>query len=215
MKGIKFITMVVLVTALLTSCGSLRNKSKQSSKHTIEEVVKKDCVTVDLSIRTGEVKEQVIDKGVTVTERETSTTTTKPPTNIKVSAKKEDLKPGNNFLKDSAGNLVNVILDSLGNTLTIDMQIPGETTTKTEKEKITSQNDRTEDRQENTTEQVNKQVAVTNQQERKEVAKQAASESKVNVWAILMNNIGWAIGAAILIFALLWYFGVRRRNTTT
>ncbi|MBE8712523.1 hypothetical protein [Sphingobacterium hungaricum] len=211
MKGIKLIAVMAIV-ALLSSCGSLRNKSKSKNIQTLEEVVKRDCVLTQTTINKGEVKEQVVDKGVVTTERETTTVTEKPSGTTKVTVKPHELKPGDNYLRDSAGNQIKAVLDTLRKTLTLDIVTPGEKTTKTENEKITESKDKTENREEKNQDQTEKQVAVAVQQERKQESKVVVSESKANIWAILMNNLGWAIGAVIVIFAVLWYFGIKRRK---
>ncbi|MGO3195480.1 MAG: hypothetical protein ACTIKE_15810 [Sphingobacterium sp.] len=66
----------------------------------------------------GEVKSKEVDKGTTVTERTTTTKTTKGgPSSIVI--KKGDLKNGENYLKDSAGNDVKAVLDTLKGTLSL------------------------------------------------------------------------------------------------
>lgn len=212
MKGIKYIMAVIVFTALLTSCGSLRNKSKQSDKQTIEVLTKRDCVTVDKSTTIAQVIEQASDKGVIVTEKETTTVTEKPASTVKVTAKTSDLKPGNNFLQDSAGQMVNVILDSLGSALTIEFQTPGEKTTKVEKERKIEQKDEQTNKQSKKEDKKDMQSAVAATGERREETKSSSSDSKANIWAIFANKIAWAIGVVIVALVVLWYFGIKRKK---
>lgn len=209
MKGIKFLALVV-VLATLASCGGLRNKSKAREEIKIEELSKRDCVLVDKSISGGEVKETVIDKGQTVTQKETTTITEKGG-KTKVDIKKDDLKPGTNYLRDSAGNEVKAILDTLNKTLSLELTIPTERITKTEKERKTEQADKTSQREEKKQEQLNKQVAVTNQEKRIVEFKSSSSVVKVDHWAVFIDKIGWAVALLVFVGVLFWYFGVKRR----
>lgn len=206
MRIFKFAAVLVTVT-LLASCGLFKSKTKASEYLKIEEVSKRDCVTVDVSLTKGEVKDVTVDKGSVVTEQETTTTTKKGGT-TKVTVKKGDLKPGESFLQDSAGRLVKAILDTLNKTLTLELQVPEETTTVVAKERRIEQKDVTSERQERNTAEVKKQVAVAVQEEKNKVEKQKTSESKpveasfwgtVKVVSAILVCCGFIV-AAIVIF---------------
>lgn len=74
MKGIKFLALVVMM-ATLASCGSLRNKSKQSASLEVVEGAKVEQTINEQSGSNVNIKEVEQDKGVVTTERETTTTT--------------------------------------------------------------------------------------------------------------------------------------------
>ena len=104
------------------SCGTLRNKQKQSSSLKIIEGAKVEQTLTESTGRKVEIKEKEVDKGAVVTERETTTTTIREVSKIRVTAQKEDLKPGENFLSDSAGQQAKAILDTLNKTLIIEIE---------------------------------------------------------------------------------------------
>lgn len=209
MKAIKLIAIAVIVSAF-ASCGVLKNTSKSSQRSSLEEIVKRDCVFVDKSSSKGEIKELSIDKGTIVTERETTTTTEKGGKS-KVGIKLKDLKHGDNFLRDSAGQQVKAVLDTLNKLLTVETEIPKETQTTTTKERITEKKDKHENKESKQEEQVNKQVAVRDEQKYKDV--EVVKENKETPSG---KGIIWgAIGVLIIVFAILWYFGVRPRKGKT
>lgn len=205
MKRIKLLALVV-VLATLASCGSLRNKSKQSASLEIVEGAKVQQTINEQSGSSIEVKEVEKDKGVVTTERETTTTTVKEGSKSKVVIKKDDLKPGENFLRDSAGSQVKAVLDTLNKTLTIEVTSKGETTTTNIKERITDQRDLSKQRNESKQDSTNKQVANAQEQTRRVSDESSSSSSKPNGWAILMNNIGWGVAFLIILLGVLWWF---------
>ena len=205
MKGIRILAMAVIVMAI-ASCGTLRNKQKQSSSLKIVEGAKVEQTLTESTGRKADIKEKEIDKGTVVTERETTTTTTREGSKIRVTAKKEDLKPGENFLRDSAGHQVKAILDTLNKTLTIEIETKPERVERVEKEKITERKDATKERQEENQDSTNKQVARVEEHNRSQDQSTASSESKPNVWAKFVNNIGWGIAFLIVVIGVLWWF---------
>lgn len=205
MKGIKFLALVVMM-ATLASCGSLRNKSKQSASLEVVEGAKVEQTINEQSGSTLNIKEVEQDKGLVTTERETTTTTVKEGSKSKVVIKKEDLKPGENFLRDSAGSQVKAVLDTLNKTLTIEVTSKGETTTTNIKERITDQRDLSKERNESKQDSTNKQVANAQEVNRRVSEENYSNESKPNVWAILLNNIGWGVAFLIILLGVLWWF---------
>lgn len=205
MKRIKFLALVI-VAVTLASCGSLRNKSKQSASLEIVEGAKVEQTINEQSGSSLEVKEVEKDKGVVTTERETTTTTVKEGSKSKVVIKKDDLKPGENFLKDSAGQQVKAVLDTLNKTLTIEVTSKGETTTTNFKERITDQRDLSKERNESKQDSTNKQVANAQEVNRRVSEESSSSESKPNVWAVFVSKIGWGVAFLIILIGVLWWF---------
>lgn len=194
---------MMCIVCVITSCGSLRNKSK--SYDLDSQVSKRDCVAIDRSITEGVIKDKEVDKGIITTEKETTTTTEKGGKS-KVVVKRSDLNHGDNFLQDSAGNLVKAILDTLNKTLTIELNTPTERATTQERTTTTERRDNTKEREQSTKEQLNKQVAIHNEQ--KSIVESKKSDSKPNILAIFVDKIGWAIA----IILVLWYFGFKRKK---
>lgn len=211
MRLSKLLAMVAIVVAF-ASCGTLRkNKNKQSQS--IETVSKKDSLEVSTATSSGEVKEQVIDKGIVVTQRETTTVTEKGGKS-KVILKKGDLKPGDNFLRDSAGQVVKAVLDTMSNTLTLEINTPTERSTKTEREIVTEKKDVTQQREDKQEQKQEKQVAVAAEQRRSDKSSSSMNSSQPSATGIIGNWIGLAIAILIvLIGAAWWFFGINKKKT--
>ena len=199
----KVLALVVIVTAF-ASCGIFR-KTKHKERHTIEEVVKRDCVSMENATKKGEVKQREVDKGSVVTER-TTTSVTEKGGKSKVTIGKGDLKHGENYLRDSAGNEVKAVLDTLGKTLTLEITTKGERTETTVQERITEQKDATKEREEKQDETGSKQVAVAVDQRREETSSESSSESKPSFWGIFGNWIGISVAVVIVLGFILWYW---------
>ncbi len=211
MKKVKLIALACVMCAF-ASCGVLKNKSKSSEKLEVSEEVKINQSSTEKTGSSAESKEKEIDKGYIVTEKETTTTTTKDGGRIKVNVGRNDLKHGDNYIKDSAGIKVNAILDTLTGALTIDIDVKGESTVKVEKERIIDQRDMSKERNESKQDSTNKQVANAQEGVRRVNEESSSSSSKANVWAILMNNIGWGIAFLIILVGVIWwFFGFRKK----
>lgn len=206
MKAIKILALVVVVTAFV-SCSVFKKTSKSSNKKDIEQVSKRDSVYIDKSTSKGEVKEQLIDRGLVITERETTTTTEKGGKS-KVGIKLGDLKHGDNYLRDSAGQQVKAVLDTLNKVLTIETELPKERTTTVIKEKTTEKKDKQEKKGSKQEDNLNKQVAVRDEQKYKDVEVVKNTKEDPSGKGIIFG----AVGVLIVVFALLWYFGVRPRK---
>src|SRR5690606_16927446 len=191
MERISRILAMVVIVATISSCGIFR-KTKHKQTQGLEEVVKSDCVSVERSTRTGEVKERHVDKGTVVTER-TTTSVTERGGKSRVVIGKGDLKPGENYLRDSAGNEIKAVLDTLGKTLTLELNVPDERTETTTNERITENRDNTRDREEKQEQKQEKQTAVAVEQRREENTEVSSSESKPSFWGLMGNWIGIAV----------------------
>lgn len=212
MKGIRILAMAVIVM-VIASCGTLRNKQKQSFSLKIVEGVKVEQTLTESTGAKTEITEKEVDRGTVVTERETTTTTTREGSKIRVTTKKEDLKPGENFLRDSAGQQVKAILDTLNKTLTIEIETKPDRVEKVEKEKVTERKDATKERREEGRDSTNKQVARVEEQHRSQGQSSTSSEIKPNAWAVFVSKIGWGIAVLIVVIGVLWWFfkGARGR----
>ena len=200
MNFVKILLSVVIV-AMVSSCG-LRNKLRHKVINKSEQVIKVESDETQSSVSSSNVVQQEVDKGTVVTERE-STTVTKGEEKSKVSIRKGDIKAGENFIKDSAGNMVKAILDTLNKTLTIEMSIPTITENKVVERIFERKNtviDRKEERKDSTTKQVASAVEVS----RRNQDKLDRSESKPNIW-------GRVAIIGILIFVVGVVFWVRKR----
>lgn len=208
MRVIKLLAMVV-VLATLASCGIFKNTSKHKEKFKLEEIVKRDCVIMDKSTSKAEVKQQVVDHGIITTETETKIVTEKPAGKTKVVIKGGDLTHGNNYLKDSAGTLVNAILDTLSKTLTLEVTTPPERTESTKIERKTERKNLTDTKESKEETTQDKQVANAAQTERRQSSSTSDSESKPSGKGIIWG----AIGLLLVVLVLLWYFGVKRKKS--
>ncbi len=205
MKGIKLVAMVVIVTAL-ASCGAIRNKSKHSEKLEIKESAKVELKLSETAVSSADIKEKEIDKGVVVTEKETTTVTSKSGAKESITIKKGDLKPGENYLPvDSAFKLIKAVLDTLNQTLTIEIETPEEVTKTTVKERTTERKNIKKERQEEKQDSTNKQVATQAQADRRESSATAESESRPNAWAVFVSKIGWGIAILLVVIGVLWW----------
>ncbi|MFD1770853.1 hypothetical protein [Sphingobacterium suaedae] len=212
MRSVSKLLALVVIVAVSASCG-LSKKFKSKQAYQLETVNKRDSSEVSSSYSKGQVKEQTTDRGKVVTERTTTTVTEKPSGNSRVVINKDDLKPGENYLLDSAGNQIKAVLDTLGKTLTLDIVTPGEKSTRTTNERITEQKDETNQREENNEEQQNKQVGVTNEQRRNEKSSSAVSNSQPSATGIFSNWIGAAVTVLLVVIGLAWwFFGIRKNR---
>lgn len=210
MKGIKILAMACLV-CVLASCGSLRNKSKSSEKLEIIEGAKLQQTATEQSGSKVAITEREVDKGTVVTERTTTTTTNRDGAKGTAVIRKGDLKPGENTIPmDSALGLIKAVLDTLNQTLTIEVTTPAAKSETVITERITERKDVDRERKEERQDTSSKQVATQVQSDRRESASGEENESKPNIWAVLVSKIGWGIAGVILIGFVLWYLFRRK-----
>ncbi|HIY74822.1 MAG TPA: hypothetical protein H9825_01050 [Candidatus Sphingobacterium stercorigallinarum] len=210
MERISKLLLIVVTVAIVSSCGVFRNKSKNKDVQKVEASVRVEKKVEESTGSTVTVKETEIDKGTVVTERKTTTKTTSGGKS-KVEIKKGDLKDGENFLRDTAGNMVRAVLDTLDKTLTIEFNLPVTTTETTTNERITESKNNHREREEESRDTTRKEVAVTVDSIRRETSEQSTSESSPNTWALFVNKIGWAVGLVVVIGFLLWWLRRRRQ----
>ena len=206
MKAGRYLALVVLV-ATLASCGSLRNKSKSSEKLEIIEGAKLQQTTKKQSGSKVAVTEREVDKGTVVTERTTTTTTSRDGAKGTAVIRKGDLKHGENTIPmDSALGLIKAVLDTLNQTLTIEVTTPAAKSETVITERITERKDVDRERKEERQDTSSKQVATQVQSDRRESASSDENESKPNVWAVFVSKIGWGIAILIMVIGVLWWF---------
>ena len=210
MNAGRYMALVVMV-ATLASCGSLRNKSRSSEKLEIIEGAKLQQTTTEQAGSKVAVAEREVDKGTVVTERTTTTTTSRDGAKGTAVIRKGDLKHGENTIPmDSALGLIKAVLDTLNQTLTIEVTTPAAKSETVITERITEHKDTERDRKEERQDTSSKQVATQVQTDRRESASGEESESKPNIWAVLVSKIGWGIAGVIVIGFVLWYFFRRK-----
>ena len=210
MRGIKILAMACLA-CVLASCGSLRNKSRSSEKLEIIEGAKLQQTTTEQSGSKVAVAEREVDKGTVVTERTTTTTTNRDGAKGTAVIRKGDLKHGENTIPmDSALGLIKAVLDTLNQTLTIEVTTPAAKSETVITERITERKDVERERKEERQDTSSKQVATQVQSDRRESASGEENESKPNIWAVLVSKIGWGIAGVILIGFVLWYLFRRK-----
>lgn len=210
MERISKLLLIVVTVSVVSSCGVFRNKSKNKDVHKVETAVRMEKKVEESTGRTSVAKETEVDKGTVVTERKTTTKTTSGGRS-KLEIKKGDIKDGENFLRDTAGNMVRAVLDTLDKTLTLEFNLPVTTTETTTDERIREQRDNTRERKEESRDTTRKEVAVAVDSVRRETSEQSSSESSPNTWALFVNKIGWAVGLVVVIGFLLWWFLGRRQ----
>lgn len=206
----KLLAMFVIVICM-ASCG-IFNKTKQSKSYGIEELSKRDCVVVEDITTSENVKEKTVDKGVVVTERTTKTTTTKKSGKGNITVDLDALKHGDNYLKDSAGNEVHAVLDTLSKTLKLNTPEREEKSTTEINERITENRDAKSDRESSSSADMGKKMEAITDNRREERQSEKETVRKPNVFAILGNWVGLAVMVVVVIGFLLWYFGVRGRK---
>lgn len=210
MKNINVLILAVILIAF--SACSTRKKTSSREVTKTETVVKKDSVSVSSEVSKGQVKEQIVDKGTVVFEKETTTTTIKPDSKTTITVRKDSLKPGQNTLSDSMGRVVLANLDTVRGLLSFEITVPGETTTTTSKERSTENKDRTEDRQSDNEESKQKNVAVTGEDRRKTLEDNRAKESTPSATGVVANYVGWGLLVLIVVIGLLIYFRITGKN---
>lgn len=198
------ILMVAVVMVTISSCGMFK-KTKNSDKQSMEHVSKQDSVAVEKNTSSGEIKERVLDKGTVVTEKETVTTTTRPRSTTKLTIRKEDLKPGDNILRDSMGREVKAVLDTLQGVLTLDISTPEETTTKTERETVREDRDLTSNKEEKKEEKQEKQDAIAREDRRKDKSAVVSQTTTPSIGGTFTMWISIGISLLIVIVGTIWY----------
>lgn len=201
----KVIASVVIVTAF-ASCGLFRKSTKHVEKHSLEVVSKRDSSLSEKTQKDSLQRSIKTDRGIVVTETETTTVTEKKGGKVSGSVSVEKVKSGAEILlKDSAGFKILVQLDTLKQTLTVQSESPGEKITQHTKQKVAEQKDSKEENEKQGTEKAEKQIAISQENRHKESTKiediQKEPKGSMMIWG--------AIGLVILICGVILF--LRRR----
>lgn len=115
-------------------------------------------------------------------------------------------------MKDSAGNEVHAVLDTLSKTLKLNTPEREEKSTTEINERITENRDAKSDRESSSSADMGKKMEAITDNRREERQSEKETVRKPNVFAILGNWVGLAVMVVVVIGFLLWYFGVRRKR---
>ncbi|WON94752.1 hypothetical protein [Sphingobacterium sp. UGAL515B_05] len=204
----KLIALVVIVTAF-ASCGMFRKSTKHVEKHSLEVVSKRDSSLSEKTQKDTLQRTIKTDHGVIVTETETTTVTEKKGGKVGGSVGVDKVKSGAEILlKDSAGFKILVKLDTLKQTLTVISESPGEKVTQHTKQTVTEQKDAKEESEKKGSEQVQKQVATSQEHRQKESTKiddiQKEPKGSMIIWL--------GLGALVFVIGLLLFIGFRPKK---
>lgn len=188
------VVLLLAVTLLLTSCSLFKGSSRVITEDRVTNVVtegRADKVSSEVSSGEMTVNKDVNTK---VTEQITKTTTS--GTNTKVEVKKEDLKDGKAELMDSFGRKVILSLDSLKESLTIEIESP--TVTQEVTTRTTEQTDKSNESGKQTTQKKNVEAVTTRTEDKSTVTTSDTKDSRSNFWNILAMWVGVSLMIVIL-----------------
>lgn len=197
----KLLALVVIVITF-ASCSIFKKSEKHKVKTTLEVVSRKDSTLIE-QVKTDSLERTVkVDKGVIITETETTTTIEKKGGVVKGSISLDKLKTGSEILiKDSAGFKISVLLDTLSNQLTAKSESPGETTTTKSKSTTTERKDTKEESEKSGSSEQNKQVAMSQEHRQKESSvvedKKTEPEGSSFIW--------FALAGLVFVIGVIWY----------
>lgn len=194
MLRLKKVIILVLVTLLLSSCSLFRGSSRVKTEDRVTNVVTEGKVDkVSTEVSSGEV---TVNKDVNTKVTEQITKTTTSGTNTKVEVKKEDLKDGKAELMDSFGRKVLLSLDSLRESLTIEIESP--TVTQEVTTRTTEQTDRSNESGKQTSTKSNNEAVTIRTEDRSTVTTSDTKDSRSNFWNILAMWVGGSLMIVIL-----------------
>lgn len=196
----------LLIALLFSSCSIFRNVKKEKFEYNLKTSEKVDNnVTIEQkTLDKGTVR--TVDKGVTVTDRNTIKRREIPGANISISANLLQLKNGEIITLDSAGTKVSIMLDSLGQNLKIGIQSPDQSTTEITNETITDNKNQERNEQKDLSTESNKQVAVSSENNRKESVEAGYVERKgKNSLGFIFLGLG--ITVIVVYFIYRWFKG--------
>ncbi|MFC3353708.1 hypothetical protein [Sphingobacterium zeae] len=201
----KVFASVVIVTAF-ASCGLFRKSTKHVEKSSLQVVTKRDSSLSEKTQKDSIQRSITVDKGVIITETETTIVTEKKGAKVSVDVPVEKALSGAEILlKDSAGFKISVLLDTLRQTFTVRSESPGEKTTHQTKQTVTEHKDSKEESEKQGSEKVEKQVAVSQEHRQKESVK--VEEVKKEPKGSMM--IWLALGGLLFVIGVIW---ILRRN---
>ena len=186
-----------LATLLLNSCGLFRGSYRVKTEEKVTDVVtevKADKASSEVSSGETEVNKDVNTK---VTETVTKTTTS--GTKTKVEVKREDLKDGKAEMLDSFGRKVILSLDSLKESLIIEIEAP--TVTQEVTSRTIEQTDKSKESNKQASEKNNIEAVATRTEDKSTSSQSDAKETRGSFWNIIGMWLG--VGLFIVIIGLV------------
>lgn len=148
-----------------------------------------------------------IDKGIIVTEIETTNIREKKGGFIKGSVGMDKLKSGAEILiTDSAGFKISVMLDTLTDKLTAKAESTGEKTTSTTKYTTTEYKDGREEKEKSGSSEEDKQVATSQEHRQKKNVQVEKKKLEPNDFSFML----WWIGIGLATCLIIWYIRKKR-----
>lgn len=189
----KLLALVVIVITF-ASCSIFKKSEKHNIKTTLEVVSRKDSTLIEQVKKDSLERTVKVDKGVIITETETTTTTEKKGGTVKGYVALDKLKTGLEILvKDSAGFKISVLLDTLSNQLTAKSESPRETTTTTTKSTTTERKDSKEESDKSGSTEENKQAATSQEHRQKESSifedKKTEPKGSTFLWIVIAGLV--------------------------
>jgi len=204
----KLIASVVIVITF-ASCGLFRKSTKHVEKSSLEVVSKRDSSLSEKTQKDSLQRTVKVDKGVIITETETTTTTEKKGGKVSGSVPVDKALSGAEILlKDSAGFKILVQLDTLRQVFSVRAESPGEKITQYTKQTVTENKDYSEKSEKQGSEKIEKQVATSIEHRQKESAK--IEDVKKEPKGSMMIWLG--LGALVFVIGLLLFFGFRPKK---
>lgn len=191
--------LMIGVLLVFSSCGIFKSTSKHSDKLKTEIKVKETISTNDSVHTESNVEKTKKDSSLTTIERETTKTETQKGTTTTIKGK---VNPkGATELVDSLGNKVILMYDSLATKIEVIIKTPDKEVKTTTKEKITTQANTKEQEKEKTNTTIQKQVAITRDDEFKHSSAIVTKESTPSPLALIVSIL--AVG--LVIIGIIWF----------
>lgn len=197
LKLFKVITALAFIV-MLGSCGIFKKTVKEKESEKIEVVEKRDSVERKEEVveEKKEVKEEIKEEEVT----EKETTTTKKKVGGKTNIEIPKGTKGEYIFTDSTGRVIKVLLDSLSQIISIDVQEVVEETT-TVKEKVTKKKEASKDTKEESKSSKKQEAIVSQDTRREEEHKSSSSESTPSSKGIL-----WVLAIVVGVGGMVYLF---------
>lgn len=197
----KLLALVVIVITF-ASCSIFKKSEKHKVKTTLEVVSRKDSTLTERVKKDSLERTIKVDKGIIVTQTETTITTEKKGGTVKGSVGLDKLKTGAEILiTDSAGFKISVLLDTLSNQLTAKAESPGNKTTTTTKSTTTENKNSKEEKEKSGSSDENKQVATSQEHRQKESSLVEDKKSEPEGFSF----IWFALAGLIFVIGIIWY----------
>ena len=193
----------VIIVITFASCGIFKRSEKHTQKTSLE-VLDRRGSTLTTKVKKDSLERTIkVDKGVIITETETTKITEKKGGIIKGSVDLEKLKTGLEILiKDSAGFKISMLLDTLTQQLTTKSESPGEKVTENTKSKTTQNKNNKEEKEKSGSSEENKQIATSQEHRQKESVKVEDKKSEPKGSSFIWFAVAIVVGVLLLIWGL-------------